>query len=210
MIRRIDQISIAVRDLERAKTFFIEDLGGRELYSQPFPEQKYRWTLIELGTSCFIELVDPLEKDGFLHRFLETRGEGPHHITIHVDDIQKTVQTLEERRIPTFGFSESLPGWKEVLIHPKDAFGTLIQFAEFNPLDWIEPGYIPPSYQEFAPLPKLASGQNGIEIRRVQTAEGPQVEMRQDGQVIRIPPSHLGELLAALKQEQKEGAPSPE
>jgi len=36
MIRRIDHVAIAVRDLERAKHFFIECLGGRELFCAPF------------------------------------------------------------------------------------------------------------------------------------------------------------------------------
>ena len=143
MIRRIDHVSIAVRDLERARTFFLDGLGGRELYCAPVPEQKYRWTTVELGTSCFIELIDPLEKDGFVYRFLEGRGEGPHHITVQVNDLQETYRLLQEKGIPTFGFAEPFPGWKELYIHPKNAFGTLIQFAEFNPLDWIQPGYIP-------------------------------------------------------------------
>ena len=72
MVRRIDHISIAVRDLARAKAFFIEVLGGRELFAAPVPEQKFRWTTIELGNSCFIELIDPLEGEGFVQRFLIT------------------------------------------------------------------------------------------------------------------------------------------
>ena len=90
MIRRIDHLSIAVRDLEKARHLFLNILGGKELFSAPVGPQKFRWTTIELGTSCFIELIDPLEPDGFVHRFLETRGEGPHHITIQVDDIRCT------------------------------------------------------------------------------------------------------------------------
>ena len=199
MIRRIDHISVAVRDLQKAKTFFLDGLGGRELFSMPMSPQKYRWTTIELGTSCFLELIDPLEKDGFLHRFLETRGEGPHHITIQVKDIRETRRALEERGIPTFGFSEDLPGWKELFIHPRDAFGTLIQFAEFNPLDWINPGYIPPSYREFTP--PQANGPKGekVEVCTVETEEGLQVEIRQDGKVIRFPRAQLEHFIQALK-----------
>ena len=140
MIRRIDHVSIAVRDLEKARAFFLEGLGGRELFCAPVPEQKFRWTTIELGTSCFIELIDPLEKDGFVHRFLEGRGEGPHHITFQVDNLQETRRVLQDRGIPTFGYGEPFPGWMELYIHPKDAFGNLLQFAEFHPLDWIQPG----------------------------------------------------------------------
>jgi methylmalonyl-CoA/ethylmalonyl-CoA epimerase len=200
MIRRIDHISIAVRDLKKAKTFFLDGLGGKELFSMPMSQQKYRWTTIELGTSCLLELIDPLEKDGFLERFLETRGEGPHHITVQVNDIQEARRTLEERGIPTFGYSDALPGWKEFFIHPRDAFGTLIQFAEFNPLDWINPGYIPPSYQEFAPLQSNGSAKAKVEVHKVETEEGPGVEIRQGGAVVRIPQAQLEDLIQALKE----------
>ena len=104
------------------------------------PDQGFRWTTFELGTSCLIEVIDPLEGDGFLQRFLEKRGEGPHHVTIQVDDIARVMAVLEEKGIEMFGYSEALSGWKEVFVHPKQAFGTLIQFAEFNPLDWGERG----------------------------------------------------------------------
>jgi len=199
MIRRIDHISIAVRDLQRAKAFFLDGLGGRELFSMPVRQGKYRWTTIELGTSCFLELIDPLEEDGFLQRFLESRGEGPHHITIQVNDLERTYRILQERGIPTFGFSEPFPGWKEMYIHPKNAFGTLIQFAEFNPLDWINPGYIPPSYREFASPQKIDLPKGQLEIRRVETEDGPQVEIWQGEKVIRLPQARVEDFIQALK-----------
>ncbi len=198
MIRRIDHISIGVWDLNKARKFFIEDLGGRELFCAPVPEQKYRWTTIELGSSCFIELIDPLEKDGFLYRFLEKRGEGPHHITVQVDDINKTYRTLEEKGIPTFGLGEPFPGWKEMYIHPKNAFGTLIQFAEFNPLDWIEKGYIPAAYKEFAP--QEVATQEEIKVSKIETEGEPAIEIRQGDEVIRLNQRQISKLKKSLKE----------
>jgi len=199
-IRRIDHISIAVQDLGKAKAFFIGILGGRELFAAPVIPQKFRWTTIELGTSCFIELIDPLEKDGFVHRFLESRGEGPHHITIQVDDLQKIHRIIEEKGIPTFGLAEPFPAWKEFYIHPKHAFGTLIQFAEFNPLDWVEKDYLPPSYKEFAPPKEIDTRQGKIELRRVQTESGTGIEIRSGEGTIRIPEGRLKELISALNE----------
>jgi methylmalonyl-CoA/ethylmalonyl-CoA epimerase len=204
MIRRIDHVSIAVRDLAKAKAFFIDVLGGKNLFEAPVPRQKFRWTTIEMGTSCFIELIDPLEKDSFVQRFLDHRGEGPHHITIQVDDLQKIHRKLEENGIPTFGLAEPFPNWKEMYVHPKHAFGTLIQFAEFNPLDWINPGYIPPSYAEFAAPERVEPQEEGggVEVRRVQGEKGPEVEIRQGKQKIRVPLSGLEDLLRTLKNQQ--------
>lgn len=199
MVRRIDHVSIAVRELGKAKKFFLDGLGGKELYCQPWPEKKFRWTTIELGTSCFIELIDPLEKDGFVNKFLETCGEGMHHITIQVDDLEETDRILKERGIPTMGHGEPFPLWKEMYIHPKNAFGTLIQFAEFDPLIWVNPGYIPPSYKEFAPPEEGKAGEENWEVRKIETQEGPAVEIRQGKNVLSIPKDRLANLLQELK-----------
>jgi methylmalonyl-CoA epimerase len=200
MIRRIDHIAIAVRDLERAKHFFIDCLGGRELFCAPFTDQGYRWTTVELGTSCFIELLDPLDEAGFVHRFIEKRGEGPHHITIQVDDLEATHTLLEGKGIKTFGYSEALPGWKEFYIHPKEAFGTLIQFAEFNPLDWINPGYVPPSYSEFVPEGQAGAAEYPISVRRVESGEGHEIEIRRGSRTLRLAESQASELIQALAE----------
>jgi len=199
MIRRIDHVAIAVRDLERAKHFFIECLGGRELFCAPFADQGYRWTTLELGTSCFIELIDPLNADGFVHRFIEKRGEGPHHITIQVDDLEAMHKTLEGKGIKTFGYSEALPGWKEFYIHPKEAFGTLIQFAEFNPLNWINPGYVPPSYREFVPEQQVGAEDDSIAVRRVAGEKGSQIEIRRGMQSLHIPEDQAANFIQALE-----------
>jgi len=202
MIKRIDHVAIAVRDLERAKALFVGALGGKVLYSAPLTPQKFRWTTIELGTSCFVELIDPLEPDGFLHRFLETRGEGPHHVTFHVDDVRRVKETLESHGIPTFGHGESLPGWREVFVHPKHACGALLQFAEFDPLDWIDPnGYVPASYAEFALPRKIGEGTGKVEVRRTSSAAGPEVEIRQGEATVRVPLARLRELIDALGEQ---------
>lgn len=203
MIRRIDHIAIAVRDLEKAKAFFIDMLGGRELFSAPVEKQKFRWTTIELGTSCFIELIDSLEEEGFLHRFLQQRGEGPHHITIQVNDVQETQRILESRGVPTFGLAETFPNWKELYIHPKHAFGTLIQFAEFNPLEWINPGYIPAAYREFVAAREGEGEEKSLEVRSVATDTGRELEICIGTDTIRLPESQLNNLMDRLKKFQK-------
>ncbi len=199
MIRRIDHVAIAVRDIERAKHFFIECLGGRELFCAPFADQGYRWTTLEFGTSCFIELIDPLTADGFVHRFIEKRGEGPHHITIQVDDLEAMHNMLEGKGIKTFGYSEALPGWKEFYIHPKEAFGTLIQFAEFNPLNWINPGYVPASYREFVPEQQVAAEDHPISVRRLAGEEGPEIEIRRGKRSLTVREDQAANLIQALE-----------
>lgn len=199
MIRRIDHVAIAVSDLAAAKSFFLDALGGRELFSCPHPYQGYSWTLIELGSSCCIELIASIDDKSFVRRFLDKRGEGPHHVTIQVDDLRGMHERLTEKGVPTFDYSESLPNWKEFFVHPKHAFGTLIQFAEFNPIDWINPGYVPACYKEFAP-PATAGPENApLEVKRAESAEGRTVEIRRGDQAVSVPEAMVPELLRALQ-----------
>ena len=204
MIRRIDHVSIAVRDMEKARGFFVDVLGGRELFCGPVPDQKYRWTTIELGTSCFIELIDPINNEGFVQKFLDGRGEGPHHVTLQVDDIAAAHKLMEQKGVPTFGFFEAFPGWKEFYIHPKHAFGTLIQFAEFHPLDWIWPGYVPPSYWEFVAPNKVSTPAEPLEVSKVKVEGGFGVEIRSGRQSIHVPAPALRELIETLKRHETE------
>jgi methylmalonyl-CoA/ethylmalonyl-CoA epimerase len=45
---------------------------------------------------------------------------------------------LDDKNVPYFGYSEERSEWKEIFIHPRDAFGVLIQIAEFEPNDYLD------------------------------------------------------------------------
>ncbi len=201
MIRRIDHVSVAVRDLARARSFFVDALGGRVLFTGPVPSEKYRWTTIELGTSCLLELIDPLGVgEGFVDEFLRKRGEGLHHITIQVYNLEEACRTLASRGVPTFGMRQPVPGWKEAYIHPKHAFGVLIQLAEFDPLDWIEPGYIPAAYREFAPPEGADAGQGPLTVQKLGTGEDSAVEIRKGEKTLRIAGLEVEVLIRSLER----------
>lgn len=188
MIKQIDHVSIAVSDLERAKNFFLDGLGAKHVWSQPMPNAGFCWTILELGESCFIELINPDAEQidyqqGFVQRFLDTRGQGVHHLTFQVDDLEKFRQLLEKRGIPSFGYGEPIAGWKELFIHPRDAFGILLQFAEFDPLDWIEPGApIPLPYRR--QLHRHRTEREPIRFQTSGTEDEPILEIHQGDQQI--------------------------
>ena len=49
-----------------------------------------------------------------------------------------------------FGYRDTGNNWKEIFIHPKHAFGVLLQIAEFRPNDWIAPSNKMPEGQKWA------------------------------------------------------------
>ena len=139
MIERIDHVSIAVRDHKRAVSFFRDVLGAVEGPSSLNREMKYLGAVLSLGDLSRVELLSPSGKGSFLDNFLAGREGGVHHIALQTLDIEGAKSRLDELGIPYFGFYEYPDGnWKELFIHPRDAFGVLIQIAEFDPDDYID------------------------------------------------------------------------
>ena len=123
-------------------------------------------------------------------RFLDTHGEGVHHLTLQVEDLERVRQLLEERGIPSFGYGEPIAGWKELFIHPRDAFGVLIQFAQFRPLDWVKPGDpVPLPYQR--QLPTTDRWQQPVRFKKLPADEGPVLEISQGETRIRLTPASI-------------------
>ena len=85
-------------------------------------------------------------------------------------------------------------------MHPKNAFGTLFQLAEFNPLDWINPGYVPKSYQEFVKEKEKQNHSKGkIETSRIDEDGESILELTQGEVSIRVYQKDLPELIERLK-----------
>lgn len=132
MISRIDHVSIAVRDYEAARAFFEKAIGAVPGASAEDSNLEYFWQIFTLGDMSRLELITPSGEDSFLKRFLEDKDGGVHHITLETPDIHETKKRLEENNVPYFGFSEVSEVWSELFIHPKDAFGVLIQIAQLG------------------------------------------------------------------------------
>ncbi|MCK9273550.1 MAG: VOC family protein [Syntrophales bacterium] len=138
MISRIDHVSLAVKDYDKASRFFQTVFGAIPGANEEDTSMKYFWQLFSLGDLSRLELLKMTGEESFLKNFLENKTEGGvHHITLETPSIEKIRLTLETHNIPYFGFRVLGERWKELFIHPKDAFGVLIQIAEFHPEDWL-------------------------------------------------------------------------
>ncbi len=138
MISRIDHVSIAVRDQGKAEHFFRDILGAIAGAGMPDPRTKFFWQIFSLGDLSRLEIISPTGPGSFLEGFLKERDGGVHHITLQTPDIRQAMANLEAEGIPFFGYNEYPGGvWKEIFIHPRHAFGVLIQIAEFTAADWL-------------------------------------------------------------------------
>lgn len=138
LISRIDHVSVAVRDYEKAERLFQAIFGAIPGAAAEDPVMKYFWHIFSLGDLSRIEILTPTAPGSFLDNFLAQREGGVHHITLQTRNIEETKMLLQRHQIPYFGYNEYTGVlWKELFIHPRDAFGVLIQIAEFHPNDWL-------------------------------------------------------------------------
>jgi len=132
-ISRIDHVSLAVRDYEAAKEFFEKVLGAVSGAAAEDSNLEYFWHIFTLGDMSRLELITPSGDNSFLKNFLKDKKGGVHHITMETPDIRAAKKHLEDNNIPHFGFMEGPEVWSELYIHPRDAFGVLIQIMQVGP-----------------------------------------------------------------------------
>ena len=132
MIKRINHIAIAVNNLEEAAKFYQTVMGLTLSGVEVVSAQKTKVGFFKIGESN-IELVQPAEPDSPLVKFLETRGQGIHHICLEVDDVEAEVKTFLEKGA-TMVDQRPRPGahnTKVAFVHPKSSGGVLIELCEY-------------------------------------------------------------------------------
>lgn len=134
MIRHINHIAIVVSDLDEALSFYQDALGMKLSYVEPNEEQGVVVAFLPAGDTE-LELVEPVDPNTGVARFLNKRGSGLHHICFEVDNIEATLAQLAERGVelinpkPVVGTG----GRKAAFIHPRSAYGVLIELYEATP-----------------------------------------------------------------------------
>jgi methylmalonyl-CoA epimerase len=132
VVKQYDHVAIAVKDLDKALSFFSEKLGA-VLATASHYEQEMNMYIAEVVLGLIkIELIQDADPQGPVAKHIETRGEGLHHISILVDDINQVISQLEAKGIKPIGKKTEGPGNKWVYISPKESFGALIQYWEYG------------------------------------------------------------------------------
>ena len=131
-IGKLDHIGIAVRSIAEARKFFEDVLGASFMVEGSNEAAGFKLAEFDLN-GLTIELLDPLGANSFLHKFLEKRGEGVHHLTFNVPDSRRKAAELKEQGVRIVDETEWSPTSYEAFISPRSAHGLLIQFGSDYP-----------------------------------------------------------------------------
>lgn len=131
MVRKIDHIGIAVRDLKEAIKFYEEMLGLKVTEIEEVADQKVRVAFLPSGDSE-VELLESTTADGPIARFIEKNGEGIQHIAFRVDNVEEKLADLKDKGVRLIDEKprRGAGGAMIAFLHPKSTFGTLIEICE--------------------------------------------------------------------------------
>jgi methylmalonyl-CoA/ethylmalonyl-CoA epimerase len=126
---KMDHIGIAVKSVDEASKMYLNSLGLRKK-DELLEDRKLKVAMIEVGETR-IELLEDLDPEGTISKFIEKRGEGLNHIALEVDDIYEAVKQLKNKGYRVI--SDPAKGANNTIvtfIHPKDANGVMIELVE--------------------------------------------------------------------------------
>ena len=126
---RIHHTGMVVRSLQDAYAFYRDALSLRLVKEAVMEDQGVKAALFDIGNS-FIELLEPIDPNFGIARFLETRGEGLHHVCLEVADINASLADLKAKNIELIDEEprEGLTG-DIAFIHPRGLHGVLVELV---------------------------------------------------------------------------------
>jgi len=127
---RLEHIGIAVDDIDRALATFEALLGRAPYKTEEVPSESVITHFFDLdGTK--IELLQPMDPESVVARFVARRGGGIHHLAFQVDDLEDVQKTMEAKgfRVLGDGIRQGADGKRVLFLHPKDTAGVLIEYC---------------------------------------------------------------------------------
>jgi methylmalonyl-CoA/ethylmalonyl-CoA epimerase len=128
-----DHIALAVPRMIDAAPFLSGELGGIPEAGAARPSSAFAWGTYRFEGGGSIEVLEPRGATGFVQRALAERGPGLHHVTFKVPSLDEVCARAEAAGYGIVGRDESDPEWREAFLHPKQALGIVVQFAQPGP-----------------------------------------------------------------------------
>jgi methylmalonyl-CoA epimerase len=130
MLNKIDHVAIVVNSIDEAKQRYSSMFGFKELESLTEPHGEFKSTLISVD-NVTLELLQPVNPEGAIAKFLTKHGEGIHHMSFNVSNIQQEIKALKDNGTRLIN-EEPIPvaSSRIAYVHPKSTGGVLIELIQ--------------------------------------------------------------------------------
>lgn len=129
----LHHVAVAVRDIAAAEELYSGLLGLRVAHREVVADQGVRTSMLlpPGGEGAAVELLEPLDENSPVSKFLEKRGEGIHHVCFLTDDVEASLRRLEKKGVKLID-EHPRPGscgTEVAFIHPRSMNGVLVELA---------------------------------------------------------------------------------
>jgi methylmalonyl-CoA epimerase len=130
-LTEIDHVAIAVADLEAAIEYYEQTFGCTVAHREVVESDGVEEALLKVADS-YVQLLTPTRDDSPVAKYIAKNGEGLHHIGYRVRDVAATLARVkaEGHRVIDEQPRPGSRGTTVAFIHPKAAFGTLIELVQ--------------------------------------------------------------------------------
>jgi methylmalonyl-CoA epimerase len=131
MLRKIDHIGIAVHSIEDVKSVFLRIFNLKPEFEELVEDQKVKVIAFKIGDSN-LEFLEPTSSESPVAKFLEKRGQGIHHLSMEVQNLEQTLDTLKSQQIQLIDehARNGAEGKKIAFLNPKSTFGVLLELSQ--------------------------------------------------------------------------------
>lgn len=135
-MNKIEHLGIAVKDLAASEQIFTDLLGAAPYKREEVASENVITSFFHVGESK-IELLQATSEESAIAKFIESKGEGIHHIAFAVDDIEAEIERLTSlgyRMIhekPKEGADNKLIAF----LHPKSSNRVLVELCAEKPTE---------------------------------------------------------------------------
>jgi len=131
MIKKVHHVAVVVKNLDEALELYDNLFGAKPSKIETIQQQGVKAALLPMAEGGEIELLEPIDPQSGVAKFLESRGEGIHHICFEVENIDQELCTLADKGAQLLD-KQGRPGLagKVGFIHPKSTKGVLIELVQ--------------------------------------------------------------------------------
>jgi methylmalonyl-CoA/ethylmalonyl-CoA epimerase len=127
-IKGIAHMGIAVENVDKVAPVFEDYFGGSVVYKRELPDKKQISTMFAMGKGN-LELMEQTDDNAAVAKYLKSRGQGVHHISLEMEGLPELITELEKEGAPVIGKSRE-GKIKIAFLHPKNTFGILFELTE--------------------------------------------------------------------------------
>jgi len=128
---KVEHIGIAVKTLAESVPLF-EKLLNSQCYKTEVVESEKVNTAFFKTKDTKIELLESIEENGVISKFIDKKGEGLHHIAFEVDNIETEMERLKNEGFILLNDKPKKGADNKLIcfLHPKSTNGVLIELCE--------------------------------------------------------------------------------